>query len=86
MKVKGSKGRISIERELCKGCTYCILSCPKGVIGIDGEFNKNGYFPARVCEPDACTGCTLCAQMCPEIAIMVWREEEGEEDLPDVSS
>lgn len=67
------KGRIDIDRELCKGCKYCVLSCPEGVIAMDLEFNRSGYFPARVVCPEKCTGCTLCAQMCPEIAIEVWR-------------
>jgi len=69
------KGRIEIDRQLCKGCGYCIIACPKAVIAIDGEFNSQGYYPAKVAKPELCTGCALCAQFCPEIAIMVWREE-----------
>lgn len=69
------KGRIVIERELCKGCDYCVIYCPKGVIAIDKEFNMSGYFPACVKYAEKCTGCALCAYMCPEIAIEVWKEE-----------
>ncbi len=69
------KGKISIDRELCKGCKYCVLTCVKGVIEIDGEFNSSGYFPAKEIAMEKCNGCALCAQMCPEIAIKVWREE-----------
>jgi 2-oxoglutarate ferredoxin oxidoreductase subunit delta len=68
------KGKIEIDRELCKGCKYCVLSCPKGVIVMDSEFNKSGYFPAKVKDIERCNGCALCAQMCPEIAVSVWRE------------
>lgn len=68
------KGRISINEELCKGCRFCVLSCPVGVIEMDREFNINGYFPAKAKNMERCTGCTLCALMCPEIAIEVWRE------------
>jgi len=71
------KGKITIERERCKGCKYCVLACPKGVIVIDSEFNTSGYFPAKAVSMEQCTGCTLCAQMCPEIAIAVWVEEEN---------
>ncbi len=69
------KGRIVIDRELCKGCRYCVLSCTQGVIIMECEFNASGYFPARGEHMERCTGCALCAQICPEIAIEVWREE-----------
>lgn len=75
------KGKIAIDRELCKGCKYCVLSCPNGVIEMDGEFNRSGYFPARVEDMEKCNGCALCAQMCPEIAIVVWREEGRKEKV-----
>ncbi|MDP2168456.1 MAG: ferredoxin family protein [Thermodesulfovibrionales bacterium] len=69
------KGKIAIDRELCKGCTYCIISCPKGVIAVEGNFNSKGFFPAFPKDMKRCTGCALCAEMCPEIAIAVWREQ-----------
>ncbi|MCL5022912.1 MAG: ferredoxin family protein [Nitrospirae bacterium] len=74
------KGKIAIDRELCKGCKYCVLSCPKGVITMDCEFNASGYFPAAVHDGEKCTGCALCAQMCPEIAITVWRDEDSKDE------
>ena len=70
------KGRIEIDRQRCKGCGYCVITCPKKVISIDGEFNSQGYYPAFVTNPDDCTGCALCAQICPDIAIVVFREEK----------
>lgn len=76
------KGRILIDRELCKGCKYCVLACPKGVITIDCEFNSSGYFPAREAAMDKCNGCAMCAQMCPEMAIMVWKEESKNKVSP----
>ena len=73
------RGRITIERELCKGCKYCVLSCPMGVIVIESEFNASGFFPAKAECMEQCTGCALCAQMCPEIAITVWKEDTDHE-------
>lgn len=67
------KGKIVINKELCKGCRYCIMACPNGCIAIDTDFNCMGYFPAHFEHPERCTGCAICAQMCPEIAIEVWR-------------
>lgn len=69
------KGMIIIDKELCKGCTYCVDACPLGVIVIEDRFNKTGFFPASPKHLDKCTGCAMCAQMCPEIAIAVYREE-----------
>ncbi|MBI4690528.1 MAG: ferredoxin family protein [Nitrospirae bacterium] len=71
------KGRIVIDRELCKGCKYCVISCHRGVISIGKEFNKMGYFPANPMYMDKCTGCGSCAEMCPEIAIEVWASDNN---------
>lgn len=71
---KKHKGRITIDRELCKGCRYCVVSCPEKALSIENLFNELGYFPAFFEYPDRCTGCAICAQICPDIAIEVWRE------------
>lgn len=69
---------VKIDRERCKGCTYCVLNCPKELIAIDGEFNAQGFYPAVIKDEDGCTGCTLCAVCCPDIAIEIYKEEEGD--------
>ncbi len=69
------KGMIKIDRELCKGCAYCIEACPLGLISFEDEFNARGFFPACIKRADQCTGCAMCAAMCPEIAIEVFRED-----------
>jgi 2-oxoglutarate ferredoxin oxidoreductase subunit delta len=72
---KKVKGKIEINKELCRGCKYCMMACPKGAIVMDKGFNSMGYFPAHFAHPERCTGCAICAQMCPDIAIEVWRED-----------
>jgi 2-oxoglutarate ferredoxin oxidoreductase subunit delta len=69
------KGTIVINRELCKGCLYCVDACPRQAIAVEEHFNTQGYFPARFLHADRCTGCGFCALVCPDIAIEVWREE-----------
>jgi 2-oxoglutarate ferredoxin oxidoreductase subunit delta len=71
------KGKIKINTELCKGCTYCIETCPVKVISLRKRFNKSGYFPAVAEQIEKCTGCALCARICPEIAIEVFRDNKG---------
>lgn len=66
-------GRIDIRADICKGCRYCVLACPRGVIELDSRPNASGLFQARIVRAERCTGCALCARMCPESAIEVWR-------------
>ena len=68
------KGMIIIDKELCKGCAYCVDACPLHVIVIKNTFNSKGFFFAYPEGIEKCTGCAICAQMCPEIAIDVYRE------------
>jgi 2-oxoglutarate ferredoxin oxidoreductase subunit delta len=75
------KGRITIDKERCKGCGLCILVCPMKQIEISDELNTKGYYPASFLEENAgdsgkrkCTGCALCALTCPDVAIEVYRE------------
>ena len=70
------KGMIVINRELCKGCGYCITACTKGLISLDEGFNTMGYHPAIATNVDSCNGCGMCAVMCPDMAIEVWRDED----------
>lgn len=67
------KGRIEIDRELCKGCEICINFCPKKLIISSDKFNASGYQIASFNDSDDCTGCAICALVCPEVAIEVYR-------------
>jgi len=76
---KTKKGRIEIDRELCKGCYLCVSVCPNELIRISEELNPKGYHPAEFVEADGttpdprCTGCAMCATVCPDVAIEVYR-------------
>ena len=71
------KYRICIAQEECKGCKRCITACPKNLIDIGNELNKQGYFSARVEHPEDCIGCGSCFLQCPEPgAITIYQTEE----------
>jgi 2-oxoglutarate ferredoxin oxidoreductase subunit delta len=72
------KGKILINRDYCKGCDYCSAACPAKIIMLDTKFNSSGFYSATVVNMYKCTGCGLCAMVCPEVAIEVWRTEEGD--------
>ena len=63
--------KISIDRDVCKGCETCVKVCPQQVIGMSRELNLKGYFYARREQPSRCLGCRICAISCPDVAIEV---------------
>ena len=79
MAKKTKKGRITIDKELCKGCYLCVSVCPSELIYVSQSLNQKGYYPAEFSkgedktEDGKCTGCTICAIICPDIAIEVYR-------------
>jgi 2-oxoglutarate ferredoxin oxidoreductase subunit delta len=64
---------IVIDFERCKGCYFCIETCPKELIEAGEEVNALGYRPVVQKNGDECTGCCLCAEVCPDTAIEVYR-------------
>ena len=66
--------KVEIDRDRCKGCGLCTISCPKELIRIGEEMNQYGYFCARWDGDEKCTGCAICGEACPDVAIRVWRE------------
>lgn len=85
--VVSMKGKINIDKELCKGCGYCIVACPLDVINFDKGFNSMSYLPAVPVDNSKCNGCGLCAVVCPDIAIEVWREDKkGQSKRPSVKT
>jgi 2-oxoglutarate ferredoxin oxidoreductase subunit delta len=68
--------KVEIDRERCKGCGLCTLSCPKQVMRIGREMNGLGFFFAVWEDSGSCTGCAMCGETCPDIAIRIWRDRE----------
>ena len=66
---KKVRGRVTVIRERCKGCGYCVAFCPTGVLEMSAEFNAKGYHFPQMKNEDDCTGCDLCGMYCPDFAI-----------------
>jgi len=69
------KGKVTIDKERCKGCGLCLAFCPQDVLAYSTEHNQSGYNIVWARKPERCTGCAFCAQTCPDIAIEVYREK-----------
>ncbi len=65
------RGRIIIDRNRCKGCTYCVDFCPTDVLAMSQETNAKGYYVPEVVNENECTACNLCEAICPDFAIRV---------------
>jgi len=65
---------ITVDKEMCKGCNLCIVSCPKAVLAVSQERGKAGFLVPEATNPKACTKCKNCEVICPDFAIVV---EEG---------
>ncbi len=47
--IKATKcGRVTIDRDKCKGCSYCTEFCPRGALEMSQEINAKGYTLAAV--------------------------------------
>ncbi|MDR2964289.1 MAG: 4Fe-4S binding protein [Treponema sp.] len=66
------KGKIEINREMCKGCLLCIRACPLKVLEVDTEHNSSGSYPPKVVLEEKCIACGNCYEVCPDICIEVY--------------
>ncbi|MHA1380686.1 MAG: 4Fe-4S dicluster domain-containing protein [Candidatus Helarchaeota archaeon] len=67
---------IKIEKNLCKGCGYCIEVCPKQIFQESNNRNKKGYMQPEIQNPETCIFCKKCELICPEMAITIEKEED----------
>jgi 2-oxoglutarate ferredoxin oxidoreductase subunit delta len=76
------RGKVEIDRELCKGCLLCIRACPVKVLEADTEPNASGSYPSKPVDVDKsgspgnpCIACGNCYEVCPDVCITVYELE-----------
>lgn len=67
-----------IEKELCKGCGFCIEFCPTKALEFSSVFNKKGYHYPLLSHEELCNGCDLCGLYCPDFSIFGVRYKNPE--------
>ncbi|MEJ2183829.1 MAG: FAD-dependent oxidoreductase [Nitrospirota bacterium] len=68
---------VLLDPEACKECGYCRAVCRMGVFEAGSEFNKKGYRPFKVVNPQNCVGCMKCFYTCPDFCIEVKGANSG---------
>ncbi len=79
-KEEPSNQKVKIQKERCKGCTLCVIYCPRKRIRMSEELNNYGSLYAIFEDvPDdkssSCNSCGFCYLVCPEVAIEVRKEK-----------
>ncbi len=65
---------VTVNEEYCKGCSLCVLTCPKKALELAPHMGLRGFHPAFLARPEDCTGCTQCALMCPDACLTIVKE------------
>ncbi|MBI4595662.1 MAG: 4Fe-4S binding protein [Candidatus Tectomicrobia bacterium] len=82
-----TKGEITIDEDVCKGCGYCALFCRRSCISIPGDrFTPQGYFLPLFSSPELCNACGICGWMCPHFAIQVYKMPEAGHEIKTINS
>ena len=64
--------KITIKKNLCKGCELCATACNKKLLALSKDgINEKGYHPIEIERPEDCISCAMCAMMCPDLCIEV---------------
>ncbi|MFX1293923.1 MAG: ferredoxin family protein [Promethearchaeota archaeon] len=65
---------VRIIKQFCKGCGYCIDTCPNKLfkLKIDPTYlNSKGYYVPIITNSEKCSKCRMCELICPDFAIEI---------------
>jgi len=79
-KTRQLQAEITIIKDRCKGCGYCIAYCPKEVLEESEEINARGVHPPKVKDINKCAVCGYCTAICPDLAIFVKEKTEEKKE------
>lgn len=65
--------KIIVNKNRCKACKLCMVTCPKKIIKLSDDLNDLGERYAVQTDESLCTGCKFCGMICPDAAIEVYR-------------
>ena len=60
--------KIKLDLEKCKGCYYCVHSCPAGSISISQNTNRKGFRVVKI-DREKCIQCGICYRVCPDYVL-----------------
>ena len=66
---------IDLNVPLCKGCSFCVKFCPKGILELGKNRSERGFFYPHLTDEEKCISCGICATVCPEGAIELSKKE-----------
>jgi 2-oxoglutarate ferredoxin oxidoreductase subunit delta len=69
------RGKVLIDRDLCKGCLLCIRACPVKALGQSQVPNASGSYPSEAVYTERCIACGNCYEVCPDVCIDVYELE-----------
>ena len=79
-----TRGTVTINPQLCKGCELCIPACPPRVLTMSSDVNHMGYRYPEL--HPGCTGCAACLLVCPDFVFGVYRYETPIEHVVEVEA
>jgi len=72
------RGKITVNKDRCKGCEYCIIYCPRKCIELSHDINIRGVRYAVFVDATECIACGICARVCPDVCIEVYQKMGGQ--------